>query len=317
MTSTGPPPLPTSVPPPLPPSARAPTDNPQSSLAVASLVLSLLGVLCFWGITAIPAIICGHMALGRIRRSGGTLEGYPMALTGLILGYIESALSLIAVAVIALSISHQTRMARERRRHGGVGQPVPYARVRGEILGRHLAEHHGNRSVLLMLQDRPSRRAEDEAFREGLEKGLGHMPDAVCLEAPGGPENGADTATGGAHERPPAEYYFAREMVEMALGSHDGDFDLVVCAVGLPHDMDFAAFREGGVVFAVAGGSVQDLRDAIRCGDVVAAIATKPGAWHRGGRVHGNPKHAFNRRYVLLTPGNVDAMAQQFPGMLH
>ncbi len=70
-----------------------------SGLAVTSLILGILALpmTCLAGI---PAIICGHMGLSRIKRSGGALRGGGMALAGLIMGYVGTALSLIAVPII-------------------------------------------------------------------------------------------------------------------------------------------------------------------------------------------------------------------------
>ncbi len=78
-----------------PPAGSAGPARPQpapgtkiSGLAIASLVLSLLG--CFF-ITAIAGVICGHMARGRIR-ANRNLSGGGLALAGLIIGYIFIAL---------------------------------------------------------------------------------------------------------------------------------------------------------------------------------------------------------------------------------
>jgi hypothetical protein len=49
-------------------------------LGLASIILSIL--------TAIPAIICGHIALSRIKKSQDSLTGRGMAIAGTILGYI-------------------------------------------------------------------------------------------------------------------------------------------------------------------------------------------------------------------------------------
>ncbi len=73
---------------PVPPGAAvsdAPASKKSSTLSVLSLVLGL-GVIPFCGLTAIPAIICGHLALRRIKKGHG--DGRGMALTGLITGYI-------------------------------------------------------------------------------------------------------------------------------------------------------------------------------------------------------------------------------------
>lgn len=74
------------------------TALPQNSgLAITSMVLGISAFLC--GITALPAIICGHIALGKIKRSGGSLAGGGFAITGLITGYI--AMVIVAIAMLA------------------------------------------------------------------------------------------------------------------------------------------------------------------------------------------------------------------------
>lgn len=72
-----------------------------SALAIWSLVLGILGVVllvvCIGPLCAIPAIICGHMAYSRIKRSGGALTGEGMALAGLITGYIGIAIGVVLI----------------------------------------------------------------------------------------------------------------------------------------------------------------------------------------------------------------------------
>ena len=83
------------IPPPLP-AREAPR---QSGLALASLLLGVAGLVCLVApLTGIPAIICGHLAQARIRRSAGTLSGAGLALAGLITGYV----SIVMVACICL-----------------------------------------------------------------------------------------------------------------------------------------------------------------------------------------------------------------------
>ncbi len=64
-------------------------------LAKVSIACAVLG-LCTSGMSAVPAIVTGHLALARIRRTNG--EGVGLAVTGLILGYLE--LAFVAVWLI-------------------------------------------------------------------------------------------------------------------------------------------------------------------------------------------------------------------------
>ncbi|MHC4778922.1 MAG: type II secretion system protein GspG [Planctomycetota bacterium] len=67
-------------------------------LAIYSLVASIVGyVLCFGIIAWIPGIILGHMALGEIKRAGGSLGGRGLALGGLIASYVGIGITVLVI----------------------------------------------------------------------------------------------------------------------------------------------------------------------------------------------------------------------------
>ena len=75
----------------------APTVVPRTnSLAVAALVCGVAEIFTL-GLTAIPAVVLGHVARGQIRRSGE--QGSGLALAGLILGWVAIVLFVLLVAV--------------------------------------------------------------------------------------------------------------------------------------------------------------------------------------------------------------------------
>jgi len=77
-----------------------------SALAIWSLVLGILSIVMCLGIfSGIPAVICGHMAHSRIKKSGGTEGGGGMAIAGLITGYVGNLFGLIMVVGILASIT--------------------------------------------------------------------------------------------------------------------------------------------------------------------------------------------------------------------
>lgn len=69
---------------------------PSNGIAIASLVCGIVSFfLCYFGIVvAIPAVICGHIALKQINESAVPMSGRGMAIAGLITGYITAAISL-------------------------------------------------------------------------------------------------------------------------------------------------------------------------------------------------------------------------------
>jgi TM2 domain-containing membrane protein YozV len=76
------------------PTAVVPPPRKSEQLAVVSLIFSILG-LCgfccgFFMTAAIAGIICGHIALSRIK-ANPELEGRGLAMAGLIIGYVAVA----------------------------------------------------------------------------------------------------------------------------------------------------------------------------------------------------------------------------------
>ena len=66
-----------------------------------------------WLFTAIPAVICGHVARAKIRRSGGALGGKGIATAGLVLGYIAHVLGLMSIPLLVSMIqSDRERLQR-------------------------------------------------------------------------------------------------------------------------------------------------------------------------------------------------------------
>lgn len=95
--------------------------NKTSGLAIASLVLSLIGP-----IGCIPAIVCGHIALRKIRKEP-TVKGHGLALAGLIIGYVGLCLLFVPVTLIFLlygwraqSYETRTEIAMAELRHATI-----------------------------------------------------------------------------------------------------------------------------------------------------------------------------------------------------
>lgn len=58
-----------------------------SGLAIWSLVLGIFGFLTIF-LTSIPAVVCGHLSLNKIKKSAGKTTGNGLAIAGLVLGYL-------------------------------------------------------------------------------------------------------------------------------------------------------------------------------------------------------------------------------------
>ena len=85
-----------------------------SSLAIWSLVLGILSVvlsiICIGPIIGIPAIICGHIAFSKIKRSNGQLAGQGLAIAGFVTGYVSLA-AIVLLLPIAIPNFVKARQA--------------------------------------------------------------------------------------------------------------------------------------------------------------------------------------------------------------
>ena len=72
---------------------------PNSNLALASLILGILGWTIVPFLGSIGAVVTGHMAKSEIKKSLGALGGNGMATAGLVLGYASIVLGLCFVCV--------------------------------------------------------------------------------------------------------------------------------------------------------------------------------------------------------------------------
>lgn len=72
-----------------------------AGIAVASLVLGILGLALLGPLGSIPAVICGHLALSQFKKNPDGPGGNGLALAGLILGYIQIGLMAVLLPLLA------------------------------------------------------------------------------------------------------------------------------------------------------------------------------------------------------------------------
>ncbi|MBI2433033.1 MAG: DUF4190 domain-containing protein [Candidatus Hydrogenedentes bacterium] len=91
--------------------AGPPPFTKTSGLAIASLVLGLLGLFTC-GLTAIPGLICGILAVVYISRSGGRLTGQGLAIGGLVVSAVFLLVLPISAAIMRPALARAREAAR-------------------------------------------------------------------------------------------------------------------------------------------------------------------------------------------------------------
>jgi hypothetical protein len=128
-------------------------------VAIWSLILAVLSFTCGWLFTAIPAVICGHIARAKIRKSGGALGGRGIATTGLILGYIALVLGIMGIRLLVSMIQSDRerlqRLSTERKEiasaDGKIKVTVPGTWTKLPELNKQASLQVGNKSKEVYL----------------------------------------------------------------------------------------------------------------------------------------------------------------------
>jgi uncharacterized protein YqgC (DUF456 family) len=84
-----------------------------NTLAILSLVFSIGSFLVTWFVplvASIAGVVCGHIARGQIKRSGGSETGEGLALAGLIIGYIGIAMGLATMLFLSAVLAALTAL---------------------------------------------------------------------------------------------------------------------------------------------------------------------------------------------------------------
>jgi hypothetical protein len=87
-----------SMPPPRPPTLAA---NKNEPLAIWSLVLGIISIVGCGMLAGIPAVICGHIGMSRIKRNS-YLGGKGLATAGLITGYLSILITFLVLPALLL-----------------------------------------------------------------------------------------------------------------------------------------------------------------------------------------------------------------------
>jgi prepilin-type processing-associated H-X9-DG protein len=180
-------------------------------------------------------------------------------------------------------------------------QDVNYARIRGMKVGLHVAESMPEARILLVMPPVP-KGGPDEALLAGLKATLGEKANVV------------DTVTLAPPKDAKGDAWFTGKLMNEQTAKFEGKVDLVISGMGLPaQGIQELWFWQKGVKVALASGDVSLLQKAIQAKLVVAAAALNPKVIPDDWQPPKELDAAFAKRFLLVTPENVQTMAQTFP----
>jgi len=260
------------------------------------------------------------MFFGLAKQKQGKLWGRPMA----VVCAIVALLCALSHIVSSRSPSMATVLDRE----------MGYQKISGQKLGMLLAEKHNGAKAIIIVQPSLSKDAASRpnAVVEGIKEGLGSKVTVVAEVAPTIPESakkqfmtemppppgqeGGPGAPGGdpAEVVPPMEFWFTAELFDALVAKYKGQIDMVITTIGLPQEPGAMTFwnLQPRPKLAITGGSVYKLKKAIKSGAVVAAVTYNPKAVYDEKPPPSDLDKAFDKRFLLITPENLDKIAAEY-----
>jgi hypothetical protein len=200
------------------------------------------------------------------------------------------------------------------------------------VLGRHLAEAHPRAKCLILSNPfaaSKGRRSEFYQFEQagllGLERGLlNWAKSASVVHAPIRQEYRQNPASApiDPSTATPLSFLVSGADLDQLLAARS-PVDIVVSLIGLPIDITQSRHWQDDQTpkyalllpdLRVLGGS-SAIRAAVRSGKIVAMILHRPGAPAEDLPSLGDARAEFDRRYLLVTPENLDAILQIYPNL--
>lgn len=255
-------------------------------------------------------VSAGGMVFSLSKQKSGAEWGKPLAIV----------FALIALVCAIMNITKGGSASTQNL----IKNELAYQQIQGEKLGIYLAKKYPDSNVLLLLDPAKKNSTQPDSIVEGLKKGLGTLP--VKEVYPTIPESDIREYMGDmppdemAMEDmlPPTEIWLKPAAFQDLIFKDGKGCDLVITTIGLPENPQpmtklWSAIKADKLKLAIAVGGVYDLQKAISAGMICAAVSYNPEAPFENKRPPKDLDEAFDKRYLLITPDNLDQITSDHP----
>ncbi len=217
---------------------------------------------------------------------------------------------LVVVIACGVTILFQTGTIGSGETEKLIQNELRFAKAQAFVLGNTLASKYPGEKILIVTDKNFAQNNRQKELVEGFKAGLNSRGGEVVTDTPeiklpaGMPED----------MMMPLE-----EMIKAAdfdkLIAKYADAKIVVSLIGLPRDADKMALwsKEANKrpKMALLNCDISSMRRGIKGGYIVAAVSYKPGVKFTEDPCPKDPQEAFNQRYIILMPDNVDKVDQK------
>lgn len=194
-----------------------------------------------------------------------------------------------------------------------------YQEVAGRKLGTHLAEQWPDSRVLIIVEPKEaSIRWDSPSLAKGLRQGFGGRMDSVLQASPAVPPAVQEAYAMGLG--PELHSWYTGDVLDTLLKEYKDSIELVVVAMERPEDFFDMQFWKATSrpKIAIACGPAHGLKKPIADGRAVCAVVSSnrlvfDASFHQ--MPPPDLETAFKKRFVFITPENVQQINQAFPGL--
>ncbi len=232
---------------------------------------------------------------------------------------------MVVVMICAVVILMRTGVIGDQGTKKIIENEFTYTKASYYTLGNHIANKLPGTKILLIVDRQRQNDDRTPKLLEAFKQGLNGKATITATETPA-----IDWPEGRPQPKPEELDMMPLQEMMNAKSFNDlmtkyPDCNLIVSFIGLPNDIEnlavWAIWQEGTVEEAkrpkicLINGAYHNLKDAIKSGIVAGVVAVNPTAKFTDEAAPSDIKAAFDKRYILITPENVDDIAQKYGNM--
>ncbi len=231
-----------------------------------------------------------------------------------------AAVGLMALVIIcAVVILMRTGVLGDQGTQKIIQNEFTYTKSSYVTLGKYIADKIPGAKILLITDKPRQNDTRTPMLLDAFKQGLGGKATVAITETPAiaWPEGRPQPKPEEMDMIPLQEMMTAQSFNDLMAKYQD--CNLVVSFIGLPNDVEnlqiWTMDPEKRPKMALINGAYHNLKSAVQSGIVAAIVAVNPKAKFTDEAAPTDVKAAFDKRYILITPDNIDKIAQEYGNM--
>jgi hypothetical protein len=220
---------------------------------------------------------------------------------------------LVVVIICGVVILYKTGTFGDTETQRLIANEMKFAKSKAIVLGEKMRTKYPGVKTLVVANHNYQKSQRQQELIAGLKEGLG-IAAITVVDTLEFPEKDERMGPGEIEMMPLEEMMTSREF-DALLKKHP-DCRLVITMIGLPRDASgmklWTQDESKRPALAMLNGEIHSLKNAIKAGLIAAAVSYRPGIKFSEDPCPENPQEAFDERYIIITPENVDEMAAKY-----